>query len=384
MLYATPRLTAADQQVLEDIATLRRDLHHAVQRAPTKWTLDLRRHLTASAIAASNTIEGYEVDARDVADLMDDAQEKVDVTEANRAETVAYQQAMTYIQSLHGAPDFAYSKGLLNALHWMLQGHHHPHKLAGQWRRGPIYITAVGDPHATEYEGPHEDDVPGLMGELVDWLNTGDLDADPLVRAAMAHLNLVKIHPWVDGNGRMSRSLQTLLISREGVLAPEFSSIEAWLGMPGHTWDYYKVLREVGGPVYSPKRDTAPWMRFNLRAYHEQTQSVQHRVNRSNGCWLQLDEQRDALDVSERQVTALHEVAMVGRVRRSRYEKAEGISEQQAQRDMQHLTRRELLTPVGNTKGRFYVPGARYPQEVLATAAARHTIRDPYAGVASP
>ncbi|MFD8063323.1 Fic family protein [Streptomyces cyaneofuscatus] len=378
MLYGTPRLSPADHHVLAEVADMRSALRHAVQQAPTRWTLDLRRHLTASAIAASNTIEGYEVDARGVADLMDDAQEKVDVTEANRAETVAYQQAMSYFQSLHDASDFQYSKGLLNALHWMLQGHHHPRKLAGQWRRGPVFITAVGDPHATEYEGPHEDDVAPLMGELVDWLNTGDTDSDPLVRAAMAHFNLVKIHPWADGNGRVSRSLQTFLIARKGVLAPEFSSIEAWLGMPGHTWDHYRVLREVGGPVHSPKRDTSPWIRFNLRAYHEQTQSVQHRVNRSNRCWIQLDEQRDVLGATERQITALHEVAMTGRVRRSRYEKAEGISEQQAQRDMQHLMCRDLLTPVGNTKGSYYVPGSRYPQDVLATASARHTIRAPY------
>ncbi|MGX2997504.1 Fic family protein [Streptomyces sp. JNUCC 64] len=380
MLYHTPRLSSADHRVLAEVADMRHALRHTVRQAPAKWTLGLRRHLTASAIAASNTIEGYRVDARDVADLMDDARENVDVTEANRAETVACQQSMTYIQSLHDAPDFAYGKGLLNALHWMLQGHHHhhPRKPAGQWRRGPIFISAVGDPHATEYGGPHEDEVPSLMGELIDWLNTGDLDSDPLVRAAMAHFNLVKIHPWADGNGRMSRSLQTLLIAREGVLAPEFSSIEAWLGMPGHTWDYYKVLREVGGPVYSPARDTTPWVRFNLRAYHEQSQSVQHRVDRSNRCWIQLEERREALGVTERQITALHEVAVTGRVRRSRYEKAEGISEQQAQRDMQHLMREDLLTPVGNTKGRHYVPGSRYPRNVLATAAARHTIRDPY------
>ncbi|MER5632127.1 Fic family protein [Streptomyces nitrosporeus] len=377
MLHRTPRLSTADQHVLAEVASMRRALHHAVQQVPTKWTLGLRRHLTASAIAASNAIEGYRVDARDVADLMDDAQEKVDVSEANRAETVAYQQAMTYIQSLHAAPDFEYSKGLLNALHWMLQGHH-PHKPAGQWRRGPVFITAAGDPHATEYEGPHEDDVSTLMDELIDWLNSGDMDSDPLVRAAMAHFNLVKIHPWADGNGRMSRSLQTLLIAREGVLAPEFSSIEAWLGMPGHTWDYYKVLREVGGPVYSPVRDTALWVRFNLRAYHEQTQSVRHRVDRSNKCWIQLDERRGALGVTEHQITALHEVAVTGRVRRSRYERAEGISEQQAQRDMRHLTRENLLTPIGNTKGRYYVPGSRYPQNVLDTAAARHTVRNPY------
>lgn len=54
----------------------------------------------------------------------------------------------------------------------------------------------------------------------MDWLNEGDLDSHVLIRAAMARLNLVKIHPWSDGNGRMSRSLQMLLIARGVVLPP--------------------------------------------------------------------------------------------------------------------------------------------------------------------
>ncbi|MFJ7905359.1 Fic family protein [Streptomyces sp. NPDC096198] len=378
MLYRTPRLNAADRRVLDEIDSLRERLRHAVQQAPAKWTQDLRKALTASAIAASNTIEGYQVDTKDVADLMDGERDAVDASEENKAETLAYQQAMTYIQSLHDVDDFRYSKELLNALHWMLQGHHHPIRLAGQWRRTAIRITAPGDELATDYEGPDVELVPDLMSELTDWLNDGDSDAHVLVRAAMAHLNLVKIHPWSDGNGRMSRSLQTLVIARGGVLAPEFSSIEEWLGMPGNTWEYYKVLREVGGPVYSPGRETGPWIRFNLLAYHQQTQRVQHRVDRSNDCWLQLIEAADEFGISERQITALHEVAMVGRVRRARYEKAEVLNTQQATRDLQALTKAGLLTAVGQTKGRYYTAGPRFPEKVLATARRPHTISDPY------
>ncbi|OMI41154.1 Fic family protein [Streptomyces sparsogenes] len=366
-----------DRKVLDEVDTMRDQLRHAVQQVPMKWTLDLRKALTASAIAASNTIEGYRVDVRDVADLMDGERE-VDASDENKAETLAYQQAMTYIQSLHDVADFRYSKELLNSLHWMLQGHHHPRKTAGQWRKSAIRITAPGDEFATDYEGPDQELVPGLMGELVDWLNEGDLDEHTLIRAAMAHLNLVKIHPWSDGNGRMSRSLQTLLIARGGVLAPEFSSIEEWLGMPGNTWEYYKVLRTVGGPVWSPQRETLPWIKFNLRAYHQQAQRVQRRVERSNDCWTQLMEAAPEHRITERQVTALHEVAMVGRVRRSRYEKAEGLNTQQATRDLQALTKAELLTAVGQTKGRHYITGPRFPQHVLATARRQHTIVDPY------
>ncbi|MFD3731005.1 Fic family protein [Streptomyces sp. NPDC058632] len=382
MLYVMPPLTSADERVLAEVGAMRSDLRHAVRQAPTKWTQDLRRALTASAIAASNTIEGFQVDVRDVVDLMDGEREGIDASEADKAETLAYQQTMTYIQSLHDVEDFTYSKGLLNALHWMLQGHHHtPHRPAGQWRRKPIFISAAGDPLSTEYEGPHEERLPALTGELVDWLNEGDLDADPLIRAAMAHLNLVKIHPWVDGNGRMSRSLQTLVITRQRVLAPEFSSIEEWLGMPGNTWDYYKVLREVGGSVYSPERDTGPWISFNLRAYHEQAQRVRHRVQRSADVWVLLDRHAGSLGVSERQVGALHEVAMAGRVRRSRHERSEGLNSQQATRDMQALVKAGILTAVGQTKGRHYVAGERFPADVLSAARRRHTIRDPYVSV---
>lgn len=378
MLYSTPRLGSDDQLVLEQIDSLRERLRDAVQQVPMKWTLDLRKALTASAIAASNTIEGYQVDAKDVADLMDGERE-VDASDENKAETLAYQQAMTYIQSLHDVTDFQYSKELLNALHWMLQGHHHPLRTAGQWRKTSIRITAPGDELATDYDGPDQELVPTLMTELVCWLNDGDLDEHVLIRAAMAHLNLVKIHPWSDGNGRMSRSLQTLLIARGGVLAPEFSSIEEWLGMPGNTWEYYKVLREVGGPVYSPGRDTLPWIKFSLLAYHQQAQRVQHRVNRSNDCWMQLMDHAQTHGISERQVTALHEVAMVGRVRRSRYERAEAINTQQATRDLQALTKAGVLTAVGQTKGRHYTAGPQFPQNVLSTARRPHTITNPYA-----
>ncbi|GAA3062699.1 hypothetical protein GCM10020000_52550 [Streptomyces olivoverticillatus] len=241
MLYGTPRLEPVDLDVLEQVDAMRDQLRHAVQQAPMKWTQDLRKALTASAIAASNTIEGYRVDAKDVADLMD-GERDVEASDENKAETLAYQQAMTYIQSLHDVADFYYSKELLNSLHWMLQGHHHPIKTAGQWRKTSIRITAPGDELATDYEGPDQELVPGLMAELVAWLNGGDLDSHVLIRAAMAHLNLVKIHPWSDGNGRMSRSLQTLLIARGGVLAPR---VLLDRGMAGDAGQHLGVLQSA-------------------------------------------------------------------------------------------------------------------------------------------
>jgi Fic family protein len=377
MLYPTPELTGADQEVLAGVEEMRLNLRHQIQASPAKWTLGLRKYLTADAVARSNSIEGFRVSTVDVQDLID-GERDVDVSDENREETLAYQQMMTYVRTLHDVADFEYGKGLLNALHWMLQGHRHtPRKLAGQWRRGPVYVTDPDEPSLIAYTAPAADEVPDLIGELVDWLNHDD-GSHPLVRAAMAHLHLVSIHPWPDGNGRMSRSLQTLLIAREGVLAPEFSSIEAWLGRRQNTWVYYGELKRRGS-TYQPDQDVSSWIRFNLTAYHEQAQTVQGRADRSAAVWGSLESFIDEAGFDERVISALHDVAVVGRIRRHRYEQAEGLTLQQAQRDLRELTTAGILEPVGRTRARFYQAGPRFPERVLATARTPMTLRAAYA-----
>ncbi len=376
MLFPTPELTADDLRVLADVDRMRADLRHELQAKPGKRAGGLRKFLTADAVSASNSIEGFRVSTVDVEDLIA-GERDVEVSEENKAETLAYERMMTYIQTLHAVEDFDYSKGFLNALHWMLQGHRHTERRpAGQWRAGPVYVTDARDPSIAAYTAPEVDRVPALMEELVDWLNADD-GTHPLVRAAMAHLHLVAIHPWADGNGRMSRSLQTLMIAREGVLAPEFSSIEGWLGRPGNTWEYYQVLGRRGS-TYRPDQDVSEWVRFNLTAYHQQAQTVHARWVRSGTVWALLDEYVAGIRLDERVVSALHDVAMSGRVRRTRYEQAEGLSLQQAQRDLRDLVALGVLEPVGRTRARFYTAGPRYPVDVLEVAGTPTTLDSPY------
>jgi Fic family protein len=98
------------------------------------------------------------------------------------------------------------------------------------------------------------------MREFLGTLRAPIPGTNALVRAAMAHLNLVMVHPFRDGNGRMARCLQTLVLAREGILAPEFSSVEEFLGR--NTDEYYKVLGDVGAGKH-PERDASPWIRYS-------------------------------------------------------------------------------------------------------------------------
>ncbi|GGK88066.1 hypothetical protein Ppa06_53130 [Planomonospora parontospora subsp. parontospora] len=374
MLYGTPALDAADEKVLAEIEDMRTDLRHRLAETH-RWDGQLRRHLQALAIQGSNAIEGYQASAEDIGSIMA-GEEPLDASPAVAREIAGYQQAMTYIQLLSRAAVFRYDAGLLHALNFMMIGHHRD-KTPGTVRPGAIFISDSGTGEVV-YEGPDVETVPGLLDELVDWLNTGDLDAPGYVRAAMAHFNLVKIHPWRDGNGRGSRALQTLVLGRDRILTPEFASIEEWLGQGRTTYDYYNVLGEVGRKRWSPHGDTLPWVRFNLRCHHMQAQKVRQRLREAGEVWTVLEEGVDADGLHTRCVSALYEVFVNRRLRRTMYQADESLSQGQAARDLRELTAKGWLRPYGETKGRFYAPGPRM-EVIKADFAARLVpLRDPY------
>lgn len=374
MLYELPALAAQDEKVLAEIEDMRRDLKYRLA-VTHRWDGQLRRQLQARAIQGSNSIEGYRASVEDIESIMA-GEEPLETSGAVAREIAGYQQALTYIQLLSKAPAFRFDAGVLNALNFMMIGHHHA-KAPGVIRPGGIYVRN-SDTGEVVYEGPDAEQVPELLQGLVEWLDHGDLDAPSYVRAAMAHLNLVKIHPWRDGNGRMSRALQTLVLGRDRITTPEFCSIEEWLGKQRSTVEYYDVLGEVGRRRWSPHGHTLPWVRFCLRAHHLQAQEVRRRLSEAGEIWMLLEEQVDADGLNARCVSALYEVFVNRRLRRSRYQADETLSQGQAARDLRDLAAKGWLKPYGETKGRFYAPGARMAA-IKADFADRMTpLEDPY------
>ncbi|GAA0989165.1 hypothetical protein GCM10009555_072550 [Acrocarpospora macrocephala] len=355
MLYATPELADADRTVLGEIEDMRRDLKYRLAE-PHRWDGALRKHLEARAIQGSNSIEGYRATVEDIESIMA-GEEPLDATPNVTREITGYRQALTYIGQLARAPVFEFDTGLLHSLNFMMIGHH-LNKSPGLVRPGGIYVrnSSTGE---VVYEGPDALAVPGLLRELVEWLNTGDLEEPSYVRAAMAHLNLVAIHPWRDGNGRMSRALQTLVLGRDQILTPEFSSIEEWLGIYENTVDYYRALGEVQRGNWSPHRDALTWVRFCLRAHHMQAQRVRRRLAEAAEVWLLLEELAEADGLHTRCVSAMYQVFVSNRLRRVVYQGEESLSQGQASRDLRELAAKGWLASSGETKGRFYAPGPR-------------------------
>ena len=350
MLFAEPGLDAKEAEVVHEIEDLRRALGRQLF-APHRWFGSLRRLSFARAIQGSNSIEGFSAALDDVVAAAV-GEEPLDADTETRLALSGYRAAMTYVLQLAGDPDFAYSEQLLKSLHFMMTSYDLKSR-PGLWRAGSIFVRDEGTDRVV-FEGPDVELVPDLMAELAESLRRPG-GVPVLVRAAMALLDLVMVHPFRDGNGRMARCLQTLVLAREGILAPQFCSVEEYLGR--NTRDYYDVLGLVGAGSWHPENDARPWVRFMLTAHLRQARTLQRRIKESEELWVELDGLARRHALPERAIAAMFDAAQGLRVRNATYramQEEEEISEQAAGRDLRGLVEAGLLVPSGEKRGRFY------------------------------
>ena len=352
-VFVAPPLGSEELRVLDSIDLLREQLRHRMSD-PRRWQGRLRRMALARAIQGSNSIEGYNATIEEV-DAIAAGEEPLDVDTETALALTGYRDAMTYVLQMAGDHDSVLDEGQLKALHFMMIKHDlvkHP----GQWRPGPIYVRRE-ETGEIVYEGPLRERVPGLVAAMVSQINGGE--GPVLIRAAMAHLNLAMIHPFSDGNGRLARCLQTLVLARDQIVSPVFSSIEEYLGQ--NTQAYYDVLAQVGQGAWHPDNDAIPWIRFCLTAHFRQATTHLTRIARSEDLWIRCLEIAERERLPERVVGPLADAAFQFRLRNGSYRElvritaVEEISELTASRDLKLLVSKGLLLPVGQTRARHYI-----------------------------
>ena len=374
MLYHLAELPAKYLQVVQLVDDMRLRLRFLLQQQPTRWTGLLRRSQFARAIQGSNSIEGYHVTVDDAVAAIEGEQPLIDERTESWMAVRGYREAMTYILQLADDAHFSHHEAMIRSLHYMMLSYDlgkHP----GRWRPGVIYVRREGSSDVV-YEGPDAALVPALMQELIRCLN-GPSDLPIVVRASLAHLNLVMIHPFSDGNGRMARALQSLVLAREGILAPAFSSIEEYLGH--RTQEYYSVLAEVGQGSWHPERDPLPWIKFCLTAHYRQAQTLLRRSQEAGLLWSELEAEIGRRGLLERVALAMHDAAFGYRVRNASYRKAAEVSDAVATRDLAQLVAAGLLVAQGEKRGRYYVAG-QWLREVRSATRLTKVAGDPFTG----
>jgi Fic family protein len=354
LVYETPELQPVELEVLAIIAEERDKLARYVDPEPRRWSGTLRRMSFARAVQASNSIEGYDASLDDVIAAVD-SEPTLSTGEETRYALEGYRDAMTYVLQVALDRGAKVDEGLLKSLHFMML-RHRLDKSPGRWREGPVFVVREQTGEQM-YEGPGYEQIPRLIAEMVSELETSD--APVLVRAAMAHLNLVMIHPFRDGNGRMARALQTLVLAREQLMAPVFWSIEEYLGR--NTQSYYDILAAAGQGGWNPQHDARAWLQFCLRAHFFQVRTQLRRIEETERLYHACSDLAAGFRLPERVVGGLVESAFGLRVTHASYKTiveitdGEQISSLTASRDLRSMVDAKLLQPIGQTRGRHYV-----------------------------
>jgi Fic family protein len=346
MLFATPEIDPDREAKLEELERLRRELGHESGQA-VPWMGALRRSVRATSIEGSTSIEGFSV-APEVAEALASGADAGDAGDENRLAIYCYARAMDHVGAMAADPRFRWHERVVLDLHFDAC-HFQKDKRRGNWRSGPIGVT--GGDGSLEFRGPGADQVPELMAEVVDWLARGDLETNVVVRAAMAHLHVTSVHPFEDGNGRVARLVQSLVLALEGLISPEFSSIEEYLG--NNTPAYYKALRDAQGGSYQPERDASGWVDFCIEAHLAQAHQRLAQIKAAATRWTLLEQLVEDRGWPDRLVIAL-EQSLLGGTDRMKYAAEADVSAATVSADFRRLLDAALVEQRGRGRSTRY------------------------------
>jgi Fic family protein len=241
----------------------------------------LRRVATIESIGSSTRIEGSRLTDSEVEHLLSNLEIKA-FTTRDEQEVAGYADLMELI--FGSWRDITFTENHVKQLHRDLL----VHSEKDAWHRGEYKTSANsvaafgpdGIQIGVVFETATPYDTPRLMNELVGWvraeLAAGSLH--PLLVIGIWVVVFLELHPFQDGNGRLSRALTTLLLLRSGYAYVPFSSLESVIERNKEA--YYLALRRTQGTIRGESPDWQPWLAFFLRSLHEQMRILDRKLER--------------------------------------------------------------------------------------------------------
>jgi Fic family protein len=241
----------------------------------------LRRVATIESIGSSTRIEGSRLSDREVERLLSNLQSGSFATR-DEQEVAGYAEVMELVFSSWA--DIALTESHIRQLHRDLLIHSEKDaRHRGNYKTASNNVTAFGEDGevlGVVFETATPFDTPRLMTELVTWFNekraSGRLH--PLLLIGIWVVVFLEIHPFQDGNGRLSRVLTTLLLLQTGYAYVPYSSLESVVEQNKDA--YYRALRQTQGTIRTEAPDWQPWLLFFLRALAEQVRRLERKIER--------------------------------------------------------------------------------------------------------
>jgi Fic family protein len=306
----------------------------------------LRRVATIESIGSSTRIEGSKLSDRDVDKLLSNLAIQFFETR-DEQEVAGYAELMDLV--FNSWQDIPFNESHIRQLHQILLRHSEKDtRHRGQYKTNSNSVAAFdenGVQIAIVFDTATPFDTPRLMTELVAWVNQEREKAQlhPLLIIAIFVVVFLEIHPFQDGNGRLSRVLTTLLLIQTGYAYVPYSSLESII--ESNKEAYYLALRQTQGTIRTDTPNWQPWLVFFLRSLAEQVRRLEKKVEREKIVLATLP------DLSLQIVEFAREH---GRVTIGDAIKFTGVSRNTLKQHFRNLVERGHLSQQGSGRGVWY------------------------------
>lgn len=306
----------------------------------------LRRVATIESIGSSTRIEGSKLSDREVEKLLSNLEIKSFETR-DEQEVAGYAELMDMVFS--SWQDIPFNENHIKQLHQTLLRHSgKDERHRGQYKTNSNSVAAF-DENDTQigivFETASPFDTPHLMAEMVTWIaNERDkAQLHPLLIISIFVVVFLEIHPFQDGNGRLSRVLTTLLLIQAGYAYVPYSSLESVIEVNKEA--YYLALRQTQGTIRTETPNWQPWLVFFLRSLAEQVRRLEKKVEREKIVLAAMPE----LSLQIVEFAREH-----GRVTIGDAIKLTGASRNTLKQHFRNLTERGSLNQHGSGRGVWY------------------------------
>ena len=306
----------------------------------------LRHVATIESIGSSTRIEGSKLTDREVEQLLSKLEIKK-FDSRDEQEVAGYAETMEMV--FHAFSDIHITENHLKQLHRdLLRYSQKDERHRGEYKKlsnNVVAFDADGKMVGIVFETASPFDTPRRMSDLLAWLkDTRELGRlHPLLIVAVFVVTFLEIHPFQDGNGRLSRILTTLLLLQTGYAYVPYSSLESVIEHSKE--DYYLALRQTQQSIHSDVPNWQPWLMFFMRALQQQKRRLAVKVEREKGALAAL---------SELAVKILDYVRDHGRVTTRDMVRETGASPNTLKTTFSRLVKKGLLVRHGGGRSTWY------------------------------
>ncbi|GAA4666663.1 Fic family protein [Bartonella pachyuromydis] len=254
--------------------------------------LNALRHIaTVESIGSSTRIEGNKLTDREIEKLLLNLEVK-SFKSRDEQEVIGYAKVMEII--FQSWKDIPITENHIKQLHRdLLYESDKDERHRGEYktlRNDVAAFNSEGKMVGIVFETATPFDTPYRMQELIDWFNkTNELNnLHPLLMIAVFNVTFLAIHPFQDGNGRLSRILTTLLLLQKGYVYVPYSSLESII--ENNKENYYLALNQTQKTIYTKTPNWEPWILFFLRALQKQKRQLEMKIESEKNALLNLSE----------------------------------------------------------------------------------------------